>query len=419
MKSGTIRLLLMVGVICVVGITITQIYWFRQAFNAEEDRFDRQVSSALYNVARQIFQFNDLPAPAVNPIKQLSTDYYVVMINTEIDANLLESLLVNEFTRNHLQADFEYGIYDCTNEKMVYGNYVSFESGQAHKASASLPVWEDQSYYFGVQFPQKSAQITNRMGIWLFSSVVLLIVIAFFAYTLFLILKQKRLSEVQRDFINNMTHEFKTPISTISVAAQVLKDPQISQQPERLQNYAHIIDTENLRLKNQVERVLTVASLDQDSMKKERVDLHDLIINSARSVEATLKEKRGKIVTKLEARNSQVIADPLHLTNVLYNLLDNAIKYCDRIPLVEIITRNEQQSVSLTIKDNGIGIADDHIKKIFHKFYRVPTGNVHDVKGFGLGLNYVQTVVQAHGGNISLKSSTGQGTIFKLILDHA
>ena len=260
MKSGTIRLLLVVGVICVLGITITQVYWFRQAFNAEEDRFDRQVNSALYNVARQIFEFNNLPDPAVNPIKQLSTNYYVVMINTEIDANLLENLLVNEFTRNDLQADFEYGIYDCTNEKMVYGNYISFATDQEQATTGSLPVWEDQSYYFGVQFPHKSAQITNRMGIWLFSSAVLLIVVAFFAYALFLILKQKRLSEVQRDFINNMTHEFKTPISTISVAAQVLKDPKITQQPQRLQNYAHIIDTENLRLKNQVERVLTVAT---------------------------------------------------------------------------------------------------------------------------------------------------------------
>jgi len=410
MKGGTIRLLLVVGVVCVVGITITQIYWFRQAFNAQEDRFDRQVNTALYNVAREIFQFNKRPAPAVNPIKQLSTNYYVVMINTEIDANLLENLLVNEFKRNDLQADFEYGIYDCTNEKMVYGNYVSFEPGQQANASSSLPVWEDQSYYFGVQFPQKSAQITNRMGIWLFSSVVLLIVIAFFAYALFVILKQKRLSEVQRDFINNMTHEFKTPISTISVAAQVLKDPQIVGQPQRLQNYAHIIDTENQRLKSQVERVLTVASLDQESMKKEKVDLHDLIRSSSH---------RGTIITELRARNSEVVGDPLHLTNVLYNLLDNAIKYCDQHPVVKITTHNNKGSVCLSITDNGIGISSDHLKKVFHKFYRVPTGNIHDVKGFGLGLNYVQTIVEAHGGSITLQSALGQGSTFNLILNYA
>jgi len=419
MKGGTIRLLLVVGVVCVVGITITQIYWFRQAFNAQEDRFDRQVNTALYNVAREIFQFNKLPAPAVNPIKQLSTNYYVVMINTEIDANLLENLLVNEFKRNDLQADFEYGIYDCTNEKMVYGNYVSFEPGQQANASSSLPVWEDQSYYFGVQFPQKSAQITNRMGIWLFSSVVLLIVIAFFAYALFVILKQKRLSEVQRDFINNMTHEFKTPISTISVAAQVLKDPQIVGQPQRLQNYAHIIDTENQRLKSQVERVLTVASLDQESMKKEKVDLHDLIRSSSHSVEANLNDKKGTIITELRARNSEVVGDPLHLTNVLYNLLDNAIKYCDQHPVVKITTHNNKGSVCLSITDNGIGISSDHLKKVFHKFYRVPTGNIHDVKGFGLGLNYVQTIVEAHGGSITLQSALGQGSTFNLILNYA
>ena len=154
-------------------------------------------------------------------------------------------------------------------------------------------------------------------------------------------------------------------------------------------------------------------------MKKERVDLHDLIMNSSRSVEATLNKKQGKIFTKLEAQKSEVIADPLHLTNVLYNLLDNAIKYCDQIPMVEITTRNDKGVVLLTIKDNGIGIQKDHLKKIFHKFYRIPTGNVHNVKGFGLGLNYVQTIVQAHGGTINLQSTAGKGTVFNLSLDHA
>ncbi|MDH3709726.1 MAG: HAMP domain-containing histidine kinase [Cyclobacteriaceae bacterium] len=418
MKGRTIRILVIIAVACMIGIGITQIYWFRQAFNAEEDRFNREVNSALYSVARQLFEINDAPVPRINPIQQLSTNYYVVMVNSEIDANLLEYLLITEFEKSGLQADFEYGIYDCVDEKMVYGNYISKSRHPDDNQRGSLPTWADQSYYFGVHFPKKASIITNRMGIWIFSSLVLLVVMVFLGYAIYIILKQKRLSEVQRDFINNMTHEFKTPISTIAVAAQVLKDPQTQENPQRLQNYAHIIETENQRLKNQVERVLTVASLDREAMKKEPVDLHQIIQTSVRSIQVNLQEKDGKVQTDLQAQHSKIHGDSMHLTNVIYNLLDNAIKYCVATPLVSIHTRNHNGSIDLEIRDNGIGINVEEQQKIFHKFYRVPTGNVHDVKGFGLGLNYVQTVVQAHGGTVQLESTPGSGSTFKLTLQN-
>ncbi len=418
MKGRTIRILVIIAVACMIGIGITQIYWFRQAFNAEEDRFNREVNSALYSVARQLFEINDAPVPRVNPIQQLSTNYYVVMVNSEIDANLLEYLLITEFEKSGLQADFEYGIYDCIDEKMVYGNYISKSRHPGDNQRGSLRTWADQSYYFGVHFPKKASIITNRMGIWIFSSLVLLVVMVFLGYAIYIILKQKRLSEVQRDFINNMTHEFKTPISTIAVAAQVLKDPKIQENPQRLQNYAHIIETENQRLKNQVERVLTVASLDREAMKKEPVDLHQIIQTSVRSIQVNLQEKEGKVHTDLQAQHTKIHGDSMHLTNVIYNLLDNAIKYCVAAPLVSIHTRNHNGSIDLEIRDNGIGISVEEQQKIFHKFYRVPTGNVHDVKGFGLGLNYVQTVVQAHGGTVQLESTPGSGSTFKLTLQN-
>ena len=416
MKGQTIRYLVIAAVLCVVAISITQVYWFRQAFNTQEDQFDREVQSALYNVARQFFEINEAPLPRVNLIKQLSTNYYAVMVNSEIDANLLEYLLISEFEKQGLQADFEYGIYDCTDEKMVYGNYISQNQGATTKQPGDLPTWADQSYYFGVHFPQKAGIITNRMGIWIFSSVVLVIVMAFLGYALFIILKQKRLSEVQRDFINNMTHEFKTPISTISVAAQVLKDPSTMQDPQRLLNYAHIVETENQRLKNQVERVLTVATLNQEAMKKESLDLHKIIDDSVQSVRVNLQEKQGTVHTELNASQTAITGDPMHLTNVVYNLLDNAIKYCRQKPLLHITTQNNNGDVTLEIRDNGIGIAPEDQKKVFDKFYRVPTGDIHDVKGFGLGLNYVQTVVEAHGGSVHLHSEPGAGSVFTLKL---
>jgi two-component system phosphate regulon sensor histidine kinase PhoR len=419
MKSSTIRLIVVLATLCIVGITITQGYWVKRAFDLKEDEFERQVNTALLNVAQQIFSFSGTPSPANNPVKQLSTNYFVVMVNNEIDASLLEFLLRTEFEKRNIKTDFEYGIYDCANEKMVYGNYVALrEAVEKNSAEKNLPKWTNQGYYFGVQFPNREGQILNQMGIWIFSSMVLLLVIVFFAYTLFIILKQKRLSEVQKDFINNMTHEFKTPIATIAVSTEVLKSPDIIHQPERLLNYATIIQNENNRLKQHVERVLQMAKLDKDhiELKKEEVNIHTVIEEVVRGMRSPLQEKEGALTLSLEAKQPVVYADKLHITNVIYNLLDNAIKYSTDRPHVTIKTKHEQKSLVLEIQDNGIGISESDQKKVFQKFYRVPTGNVHDVKGFGLGLNYVKQIVESHKGKIMLNSALGEGSLFSVYI---
>jgi two-component system, OmpR family, phosphate regulon sensor histidine kinase PhoR len=417
-KSSTIRFVVILAALCIIGITITQIYWVRRAFDLKEAEFERTVNTALYNVAQQIFEINKTPSPANNPVKQLSTNYFIVMVNSEINASLLEFLLRTEFERRNILADFEYGVYDCSSERMVYGDYVPLQTAKEKKTSKKLPKWANQGYYFGVQFPNRAAHITNQMGIWSFSSVVLLLVIVFFAYTLFVILKQKRLSEIQKDFINNMTHEFKTPIATIAVSTAVLKDPNIVNQPERLMNYTAIIEKENTRLKQQVERVLQMARLDKEDMalKKEQVDIHHLIHDAIRHNSMALHDKKGNVAVELNADHYELAADKLHLTNVFNNLLDNAIKYCKHIPEVTIRTGNKDQNIVVEVRDNGIGIGRENQKRVFQRFYRVPTGNVHDVKGFGLGLSYVKTVVEAHKGKISLHSELGEGCLFKIQL---
>lgn len=422
MKSSTIRFIVVLATISILGISITQIYWVKRAFDLKESEFDRQVNTALFNVATQIFSLNNTPSPANNPVKQISTNYYVVMVNSDIDANLLEFLLRSEFEKRNIQADFEYGIYDCTHEKMVYGNYVKLsDKVSKREQNPNLPKWVNAGYYFGVQFPNREAQIINQMGIWSFSSAVLLIVIVFFGYTLFVILKQKRLSEIQKDFINNMTHEFKTPISTIAVSTEVLKDTNIAQQPERLLQYATIIENENKRLKQHVERVLQMAKLDKEDvgLKKETVNLYEIIHEVVQSIDLALQEKQGSIQLNLNASSPELSADRHHLTNVIFNLLDNAIKYCTQKPSITIRTELKGSTLSLTVEDNGIGISDENKKRIFQKFYRVPTGNVHDVKGFGLGLHYVKQIVEAHHGRITVVSEPGKGCAFTIILPKA
>jgi two-component system phosphate regulon sensor histidine kinase PhoR len=215
-----------------------------------------------------------------------------------------------------------------------------------------------------------------------------------------------------------MTHEFKTPISTIAISSEVLKNPSILDNPGRLLNYATIIQEQASRLKNQVETVLQMASIDKEQIKlrKEPVDVHEVIYKAVENIEALLKHQNGSITYQLEACESIIQADRLHLTNMMYNLLDNAIKYSAVSPRICIITRNERKGIWLCIRDNGIGISKEHQKKIFDKFYRVPTGNVHDVKGFGLGLNYIQSLVKAHKGHITLLSELHSGSTFSIFL---
>jgi two-component system phosphate regulon sensor histidine kinase PhoR len=226
------------------------------------------------------------------------------------------------------------------------------------------------------------------------------------------------LSEIKNDFINNMTHELKTPISTIGLSSEMILRNDFSEDSEKLKRYASIIFKENKRLETQVERVLNVAKLDQEKvvLKKEQMNLHELIEEAKESFDFNQLEKGGQLTLHLEATHYSLNADQVHLTNVIYNLLDNAVKYCTVTPDIHVFTKDVKKGIQLEFQDNGIGIKREDLKLIFDKFYRVPTGNLHDVKGFGLGLFYVKLIVEAHGGKIDVRSKPGEGTTFLIWL---
>jgi two-component system, OmpR family, phosphate regulon sensor histidine kinase PhoR len=414
-SRNTLRIIIILAAVSIVGITTTQIYWVRKAFDLKENQFNRDVTAALAQVSSKILEINKTPSPANNPVTQLTSNYFVVLVNGPIDNNLLEFLLLTEFEKRRITADFEYGVFDCIDKCMVGGNYTSPGKIATHVNFTELPAWKNDGYYFGVQFPMVEATLISQMGIWGFSSIVLLIVIFFFVYTLFVILKQKRLSEIQKDFINNMTHEFKTPLSTIAISTSVLKDPSIIHTPERLLNYATIIENENQRLQQQVERVLQMARLETEDLglKKEKHDLHQLIKEAASN---NLLTSKASITLLLEAEQTEVKVDKLHMINVIFNLLDNAIKYNLNVPAITIRTFDSEENICMEITDNGIGISIEEQKKIFHRFYRISTGNLHDVKGFGLGLSYVKLIIESHKGKISLTSDSIHGSCFLIEL---
>jgi len=418
MNRKSIFVVILLAVLSLGLIIAGQVYWVRKAYSIQEQQFNDRVMTALTRVVGEILVMNKDSA-VTEPVIQKQANFFVANINETPLPFLLETLLREEFERSNLAADFEYGIYDCFTDSIVFGGKVDFsEPGKTARAEEiqKLINLEPDGHYFGVLFPNKTAVILKQLDFWMYSSVIIFLIVIFFSYTIVLLLRQKRLSEVKTDFINNMTHELKTPISTIGLSAETLAGPDICQDPERLNRYVQIIRNENNRLRTQVEKVLQIASLSAErvKLKYEPLDLHSIIRRAEGTFRVRLEENDGSLLLELNATNPRISGDTLHVTNMIYNLLDNAVKYCPENPEVHVSTRNENGNVLVSISDNGIGIPSKHQRMIFDKFYRVPTGNRHDVKGFGLGLHYVRTMMKAHHGFIRVESALGKGSTFTL-----
>lgn len=402
------------GTLAILSIFLVEAYWITKSWKLNEKKFHQKVTTALTEVAKDLVTMTGSDVPAQDLIKRVEPNYYIVNVNNSFDADNLEFFLKKEFNEVALHEDFEYGIYNCETDKMVRQKYVSFSSNSSMDTvvTKELPVDDSFIYYFGVRFPDRDKFIFSGMAFPIILSLLLLLSVIFFAYSLSVILRQKRLSEMQKDFINNMTHEFKTPISTVNISSDVLlRTPEI-QQNKRLLQYANIIKEQNMRLNNQVEKVLQFARIEKRdfALKKEDLNLNELLRSIAYSVQLRVDEQDGQFELELPSDTIWVRADKLHLTNILHNLLDNAIKYSkDRLD-IRLAAKIQGKKVVISVSDKGIGIPKEYQHKVFRKFFRIPTGNVHNVKGFGLGLFYVKNICRKHGWQIRLDSKPGQGT---------
>ena len=413
MDNNTLRKVVILGVIAIAGIIALQSYWVSKSWSQADEDFDQDVKIALLNVAHKMADYNGINLPITNVVKRVHSNYYVVNFNNIIDANLLEHYLLTQFDSMAVQSAFEYAIYDCGSDEMVYGNYCNIDDNTQTKIQLqSLPKYDEFLYYFGVKFPNRSTYILGDIWLAIVFSVITLIALIFFAYSIFVMLRQKRLSELQRDFINNMTHEFKTPLSSIKISAEMFSNhPTIKEDP-RLSQYANIILSQNERLNDQVEKVLNIARIGSEkfNLVLEKVKLHDLLKEIGESKEPEILQLGGRIEYDLNAKKDIITADPLHLKNVIYNLIDNAIKYSPDEVVIKIVTQTSVNGLELSIVDKGMGVLPEHQKQMFNRFYRVPTGNVHNVKGFGLGLYYVKKIIELHHWKIRVESELQRRT---------
>ncbi len=420
MPNHLIRRLAILGAISIIGIVLIQGFTLSKNYSLQDDEFDQTVRVSLYQVAEKLSRLNNTRLPKKDLVQRKSANYYAVNINDVIDANILEDYLIREFEVRGVNTDFEYAVYDCQSQEMVYGNYCKLSDLEETKSTQDvLPKFDNLIYYFVVGFPSRKSYLLSSIWQHILYSFITLLALVFFIYSMWVILQQKRLSELQKDFINNMTHEFKTPISSIKIAANVLKNETDIQGNERMKKYGQIIIDQNERLNQQVEKVLNLAKLEQDNFKLniQKFNAIDVLQNIVNSENLKIHEDRnGSIrLTGLEGE-CMINGDKLHFSNVIYNVIDNALKYCSNVPDVLIHTYSKGKNLIIDVKDNGIGIKKEHFENLFKKFYRVPTGNVHDVKGFGLGLYYVHNICMAHGWNIKVDSQPGSGSIFTITI---
>ncbi len=325
--------------------------------------------------------------------------------------------ILNEFG---IREAFEFAIVG-PNGKVVYRT-PGYDPLNKHVTHFEQPLFPNDLVNQGnrliLYFPREHKFLVRSLGVVGYTSIALTIFfMAVFLGTLYIIFRQKKLSDIKTDFVNNMTHELKTPISTISLASQMLKDHSIANDKKNIDHIATIIEEETRRLSHQVEKVLQMAIFEKGKLKLRRkeTDIHEILANVIHNFSIRLEKKNGKIVHDFTAEDPVIEVDEVHITNVFSNLVDNAIKYCREAPLIYIRTRNTDKGLEVMVRDNGIGMSKEYLKKIFDQFYRVPTGNIHDTKGFGLGLSYVKKVVEAHGGRIHVESTPEKGTTFTLL----
>ena len=341
-------------------------------------------------------------------------------IEKRISPTELEFIIKNILEESGINLEFKYAVTRL--------NYDIVFASPGYNPAAETDYYKVQllkdnifagASFLTIYFPDKKDFLYQSLIYVAISSLILtLAILSSFVITVFVMFRQKKLSEIRSDFVSNMTHELKTPISTISLASQLLSDKSIPEEVKKTERIAKIITDECKRLGSQVEKVLQTAVFDKGKLKlkKSEINMHELILSVVDTFSLQIKSRSGKITLMLNAVEFMLMADQVHITNLLSNLFDNAIKYCNRNPEILVTTANKGEFLMISVKDNGIGIAKNELRRIFEKFYRVPTGNVHTVKGFGLGLSYVKMIVAEHNGHIEVESELYQGSTFSVFL---
>ena len=408
--------------IALIGLMGIQIYWIQSASSIKEANFRRSVNESMVKVVQKVERMERNKALRINQYESMLNFNRHLPYDSILTISELDSIINLQLNIRGVDTRYEFCIYKPERQEFLMERSPNFRKELIEKGNAFILFQADiytSPEYLLIYFPrEKQFLLTELWGMLPISIILIIVIVYSFTYTIATIFRQKRLSEMKNDFINNMTHEFKTPISTISLACEALSDKDLRGSAEMLDSYLSMIQEENKRLAGMAEKILQTAVIDKGQLKMNReiIDLHEIITDVIKNLRIQVEIKDGEIRRRFRATRSQIEGDRVHVTNLVYNLLDNANKYSPKRPLIRIITENAGNGILLTIEDNGIGIGKNEQKKIFDKLYRVPTGNIHEVRGFGLGLSYVKAIVEEHRGKISIESEANKGSKFKVFL---
>ncbi len=373
--------------------------------NADVKLSPVQKFKKVSNVSKVMVEYKDI-------INELTRQ---IPIHERISTELLDFLIQGYLDEQDLDLDFEFGVYDDGLATKIKSD--SFKI--TNEGRYDVPLFEEDDrqsgYTLFVSFPKRNKYVLSSiMGMAILSIVFTLIIIIAYSSALYQLIKQKQISEIKTDFINNMTHEFKTPIATINLALDAVRNPKVIDDKEKVARYLRMIREENKRMHAQVENVLQISKLEKNQLEisKEEVDVHDLIEDAMSHIELIVEDQKGYVKIHQNASDSMVMANDTHFTNVLVNILDNAVKYTEGEPKIDIYTETVKNYIQIKIKDQGLGMSKSVQKRIFEKFYREHTGDIHNVKGHGLGLAYVKRIVDDHQGQVSVESEKGKGSTF-------
>jgi two-component system phosphate regulon sensor histidine kinase PhoR len=468
MSKKAIWSIIIIMSLSLIGVGVIQYFWVKRAVDLDEKNFNDKVTIALNNVKKRLMNDaeavaeknfysdtkfadpktiiekiirGDLEEQAADINKRIKDlEFRSTFMNPEellenIDKDNLDKYLKSELESKNIDLSYEYGVY--SNEYRSYfienGSYTATigdttkssnvaAMNPLYKAEYKISLFENEVInpgHLNIYFPGKKRFLwSNVIGILLSSILFTGLILFCFSYTIYVIFHQKKVSEMKTDFINNMTHEFKTPIATISLASDSILSPVILENKDKVTRFINIIKQENKRMLSQVEKVLQMAQIEKENVELKFIqfNIHDVIEDAVINAELKVQAKGGQIITNLLAQKPVITGDVTHIASIINNLLDNAEKYTPNQPIIRIETKDVRGGVEVIVEDNGIGINKDALKLIFEKFYRVHTGNLHDVKGFGLGLSYVKAMVDAHHGKVSVKSEVGKGSIFTIFL---
>ncbi len=409
MKFNKLNTVIFIGFFAIVGVIIMQLFLLNQAYIFQKKDIEDKIHFALQDVVERIYRDNKSELPTTNLIKKISENYFIVNVNDVFENQILEHYLETEFEKVKLEMDFEYAIYDCTSQSMVYGNYVSLKGEKAKICEDCFSKNTDLTYYFAIRFPHiKQSYFRSLSPYWIFTA-VLFFVLIIYVYSVFLMLKQKRYTDLQKDFINNMTHEFKTPLASILIASNYANSQSAIQENPKLSKYIQIIINQSNKLNQHIEKILYVAKTEskQIELEKSKIDLM-AILELVRENINLKHQKEIKIDFQLK-RNYFIHADEFHFYNVIYNILDNAVKYSGQNSQITIQCKEKAKALILQFSDNGTGIPENDLPFVFDKFYRVVRQDNKDIEGFGIGLSYVKGVCEWHNWNVFVTNNIYKG----------